>query len=90
MQPVANGLLLHAERRRVHLLSGHALALAGEHVRARTCFDSMTGFANDVGLPVEEIDGARGELLGNFPPALTHNGLVNAADAIAKAKRRRP
>ncbi|MCA1691751.1 MAG: hypothetical protein LC733_05955 [Actinobacteria bacterium] len=50
----------------------------------------MTGFAADVGLLVEEIDGASGELLGNLPPALTHIGLVNAANAIAKAKRRRP
>jgi GH15 family glucan-1,4-alpha-glucosidase len=67
----------------------HALALAGDIDRARSCFEAITGFANDVGLLSEEIDGATGELLGNFPQAFTHIGLVNAANAIAEAQRRR-
>lgn len=66
----------------------HALALAGDIDRARACFETITGFANDVGLLAEEIDGATGELLGNFPQAFTHIGLVNAANAIAEAERR--
>jgi GH15 family glucan-1,4-alpha-glucosidase len=65
----------------------HALALAGDLDRARACFETVTGFANDVGLLAEEIDGATGELLGNFPQAFTHIGLVNAAHAIAEAER---
>ncbi|HEX6425691.1 MAG TPA: glycoside hydrolase family 15 protein, partial [Acidimicrobiales bacterium] len=66
----------------------HALALGGDLDRARACFETVTGYANDVGLLAEEIDGPTGELLGNFPQAFTHIGLVNAAHAIADAERR--
>lgn len=66
----------------------HAHALGGDLDRARVCFDTVTGYANDVGLLAEEIDGTTGELLGNFPQAFTHIGLVNAAHAIAEAERR--
>jgi GH15 family glucan-1,4-alpha-glucosidase len=34
----------------------------------------------------EEIDASSGELLGNFPQAFTHIGLVNAAWAISVAE----
>ncbi|MGE0795350.1 MAG: glycoside hydrolase family 15 protein [Dehalococcoidia bacterium] len=64
----------------------HAFALAGEVDRARTTFEAITGFANDVGLLAEEVDAATGELLGNFPQAFTHIGLVTAANAIAAAE----
>ncbi len=63
------------------------LAELGELDRARTLFDRLVGFANDVGLLAEEIDTETGELLGNFPQAFTHIGLVNAAWAIARAER---
>jgi GH15 family glucan-1,4-alpha-glucosidase len=43
---------------------------------------------NDVGLLAEEID-ASGEMIGNFPQAFSHIGLVNAAWAIAQAQQRR-
>ncbi len=43
--------------------------------------------ANDVGLLAEEIDHRTGELLGNFPQAFSHIGLVNAAWAISEAER---
>jgi len=46
----------------------------------------MAGFANDVGLFSEEVDDTSGELLGNFPQAFTHIGLINAAWAIARAE----
>lgn len=39
-----------------------------------------------IGLLAEEVDGATGELLGNFPQALSHVGLVNAAWAITQAQ----
>lgn len=58
------------------------LALAGEVERASALFDLMTGCANDVGLLSEEVDPATGELLGNFPQAFTHIGLIHAALAI--------
>ena len=63
------------------------LALAGEVDRARVLFDRMAGCANDVGLLAEEVDPATGELLGNFPQAFTHIGLIHAALAIAAARR---
>jgi alpha,alpha-trehalase len=65
-----------------------ALAMAGRTDRARDTFERAIGFANDVGLLAEEIDGATGELLGNFPQAFSHIGLVNAAWAISEAERK--
>jgi GH15 family glucan-1,4-alpha-glucosidase len=50
-------------------------------------FDRAAAFANDVGLLAEEVDPTTGELLGNFPQAFSHIGLVNAAWAIAEAAR---
>ena len=46
----------------------------------------MVGFANDLGLLAEEIDSRTGELLGNFPQAFSHVGLINAAWAIARVE----
>jgi GH15 family glucan-1,4-alpha-glucosidase len=44
---------------------------------------------NDVGLLAEEVEPESGELLGNFPQAFSHIGLVNAAWAITQAEERR-
>ena len=63
-----------------------ALAMAGEVGRARTVFERVAAFVNDVGLLAEEVDPVSGELLGNFPQAFSHIGLVNAAWAIAVAE----
>jgi GH15 family glucan-1,4-alpha-glucosidase len=62
------------------------LAEIGEITRARLLFERVASFANDVGLLSEQIDAATGELLGNFPQAFTHIGLINAAWAIARAE----
>jgi len=66
----------------------HALALADQVDRARVVFERAAAFANDLGLLAEEVDPETGELLGNFPQALSHIGLVNAAWAISEAERR--
>jgi GH15 family glucan-1,4-alpha-glucosidase len=66
-----------------------ALALAGRTDRARGVFERAAAFVNDVGLLAEEVDAASGELLGNFPQAFSHIGLVNAAWAIDQAERAR-
>jgi alpha,alpha-trehalase len=56
--------------------------------RARALFHQLAGYANDVGLIAEEIDTATGELLGNFPQAFSHVGLIVAAYAIDAASGR--
>src|SRR3954452_24251196 len=63
-----------------------AQALAGDVDAATATFERAAGYANDVGLLAEEVDGATGELLGNFPQAFSHVGLVNAAYAIGSAR----
>jgi GH15 family glucan-1,4-alpha-glucosidase len=63
-----------------------AQALAGEVTRARATFERAIAYANDVGLLAEEVDPTNGELLGNFPQAFSHIGLINAAWAIAEAE----
>jgi GH15 family glucan-1,4-alpha-glucosidase len=65
-----------------------AWARAGEVGRAREVVERAVAYANDVGLLAEEVDPGTGELLGNFPQAFSHIGLVNAAWAIAEAERR--
>jgi GH15 family glucan-1,4-alpha-glucosidase len=65
-----------------------ALAMSGQVDRARAVFELAAGFANDVGLLAEEVEPGSGELLGNFPQAFSHIGLVNAAWAISEAQRR--
>ena len=64
-----------------------ALAMAGRPERARAVFERAVAYANDVGLLAEEVDGRTGELLGNFPQAFSHIGLVNAAWAVSEAER---
>jgi hypothetical protein len=43
--------------------------------------------ANDLGLLAEGVDVATGEPLGNMPQALSHVGLVNAAQTLTQAQR---
>ncbi|MGH3909218.1 MAG: glycoside hydrolase family 15 protein [Pseudonocardiaceae bacterium] len=62
-----------------------ALALAGQVERAEATFTRAVAYVNDVGLLAEEVDSRTGELLGNFPQAFSHIGLVNAAWAISQA-----
>jgi alpha,alpha-trehalase len=64
------------------------LAKAGEVERAQRLFDQLVAYANDLGLLAEEIDTARGELLGNFPQAFSHIGLITAAWEIDQARAR--
>ena len=66
-----------------------ALALAGRTEQARDVFGRAARYVNDVGLLAEEIDQGTGELLGNFPQAFSHIGLINAAYSIAEAEQRK-
>ncbi|MBW3562574.1 MAG: glycoside hydrolase family 15 protein [Actinobacteria bacterium] len=59
-----------------------AHARSGKTDRAREVFERAAGFVNDVGLLAEEVAPDTGELIGNFPQAFSHIGLINAAWAI--------
>lgn len=62
------------------------LARAGEVQRAEELFAQLAGYANDLGLLAEEIDPLADELLGNFPQAFSHIGLITAAWEIDQAR----
>ncbi|MBA2478014.1 MAG: glycoside hydrolase family 15 protein, partial [Sporichthyaceae bacterium] len=55
------------------------LVMAGEIDRARTIFDHVVPYANDLGLFAEQLDLQTGVQLGNTPQALSHIGVINAA-----------
>ena len=61
-------------------------ARAGRIERAEAVFERAAGAANDLGLLAEEVDPATGEPLGNVPQAISHVGLVNAAQALTEAR----
>jgi GH15 family glucan-1,4-alpha-glucosidase len=63
------------------------LAMGGELERAERLFARAGSFANDVGLLAEEADAVSGELLGNFPQAFSHVGLINAAWRLTETAR---
>ncbi|HEX5413896.1 MAG TPA: glycoside hydrolase family 15 protein [Terriglobia bacterium] len=55
------------------------LSMIGRDDDARKLFEKLLTLANDVGLLAEEYDIHEKRLLGNFPQALSHIALVNAA-----------
>ncbi|WP_243319841.1 glycoside hydrolase family 15 protein [Geothrix sp. SG200] len=61
-----------------------ALALAGRLEEAIQVFDRVCRHANPLGLFSEDIDPATGRLLGNFPQAYTHVGLIHSAITIGE------
>ncbi len=61
-----------------------ALAMMGDLDKAVAVFNRLLGQANPVGLFSEDIDPATGRLLGNFPQAYTHVGLIHAAITIGE------
>jgi alpha,alpha-trehalase len=65
-----------------------AQVLAGDVEAATATFERAVAAMNDVGLLAEEVDPRSGEMIGNFPQAFSHIGLINAAWAIAQAQQR--
>jgi GH15 family glucan-1,4-alpha-glucosidase len=66
----------------------HAQALTGEVEAAIATFERAVAAINDVGLLAEEVAPRNGEMIGNFPQAFSHIGLINAAWAITQAQER--
>ncbi|MGI8756049.1 MAG: glycoside hydrolase family 15 protein [Acidimicrobiales bacterium] len=62
-----------------------ALALTGDVAEARRVFDELVSRASHLGLFAEEIEPETGAFSGNFPQALTHAALVQAALALRNA-----
>jgi GH15 family glucan-1,4-alpha-glucosidase len=60
------------------------LAGRGDREEARRSFEHLLSFTNDLGLFAEEIDADSGALLGNFPQAYTHVGVINSALALER------
>jgi GH15 family glucan-1,4-alpha-glucosidase len=56
---------------------------------AKEVFNRVVGLVNDVGLISEEYDTDTQRLVGNFPQAFTHVGIVNAARSLTAALARR-
>jgi GH15 family glucan-1,4-alpha-glucosidase len=61
-----------------------AYVLSGRLEDARKLFGRLLDIRNDVGLLAEEYDPKAGRLLGNFPQAYSHIGLINAAHNLVK------
>ena len=62
------------------------LALQGRHDEARALFERLLAVRNDVGLLAEEYEPRTRRLLGNFPQAMSHMALINAAANLTKAR----
>ncbi len=62
------------------------LRLMGRLEDATAVFRRVIALVNDVGLISEEYDPVRRRLLGNFPQAFTHVGIVNAARGLTASR----
>jgi GH15 family glucan-1,4-alpha-glucosidase len=61
------------------------LALQGRLEEATEIFERLLALRNDLGLLSEEYDHDAGRLVGNFPQAFSHIGLVNTALILERA-----
>ena len=59
------------------------LYLLGREKEARALFEHLLDMRNDLGLMAEEYDPVARRLLGNYPQAFTHIGLINTAQNLA-------
>jgi GH15 family glucan-1,4-alpha-glucosidase len=64
-----------------------ALAIIGEHQRARDLMERLLRVASPLGLYAEEFDTDTAHHLGNFPQAFSHLALIEAAARIILAER---
>ena len=59
--------------------------MVGRTEDARKLFERLLLLCNDVGLLAEEYDPRQKRLIGNFPQALSHIALINAAFEFNRA-----
>jgi GH15 family glucan-1,4-alpha-glucosidase len=64
----------------------HNYILQGRYADARNLFTRLLSRCNDVGLLAEEFDPLTGRMLGNFPQAYSHVGLINCALGLSRQK----
>ena len=62
-----------------------ALALSGRVEQAEALFDQVVSHSSPLGLLSEEIAADSGALLGNFPQAFSHIGLINSVLYLDRA-----
>jgi len=60
------------------------LALQGRRAEARALFERLLDVRNDVGLLSEQYDPDARRLVGNFPQAFSHVGLINTACNLSR------
>lgn len=63
------------------------LSLLGRQDEAVEIFERLLAIRNDLGLLAEEYDPHRKMMLGNYPQAFSHVGLVNTASYLVNAER---
>ncbi|HEX5799555.1 MAG TPA: glycoside hydrolase family 15 protein [Gaiellaceae bacterium] len=63
------------------------LTLLGRIEEAEAMFERLLSLRNDLGLLSEEYDAEGGRLVGNFPQAFSHIGLVSTALLLERAQR---
>ncbi len=64
----------------------NVLALSGRIEEAEKIFKALLEYSSPLGLFSEEIDPETGEMLGNYPQAFSHIGLINSAIYLGIAK----
>jgi GH15 family glucan-1,4-alpha-glucosidase len=60
--------------------------LQDRYSEARSLFAHLLSRCNDVGLLAEEFDPRTGRMLGNFPQAYSHVGLINCALGLSRRR----
>jgi GH15 family glucan-1,4-alpha-glucosidase len=60
--------------------------LMGRQTDARELFERLLGLCNDVGLLAEQYEPTAKRMLGNFPQAFSHIGIINAALNIHRSQ----
>nr|WP_314871638.1 glycoside hydrolase family 15 protein [uncultured Pseudomonas sp.] len=60
--------------------------LQGRHEQAEALYQRLLGLCNDLGLLAEQYDPTGQRMLGNFPQAFSHIGIINTALNLHKAQ----